>query len=471
MAIDQKALLQAIYDTIFDSLTATPSGVPAGPSMSRVGNYLSLNLVGNPVDPADFATPFSPTNPTGSLLTAENFARLVDVVPQLSPVYAPGGSVEQLYEEIVRANVQPPAPDPAGEAAYNRAYATLYRSELSPDGDFLPTPGYQVYLNRRNAYDTALMQYNATYRQYDLTNPDERRTWEIVRVPLAAAVDRAYRNLQLASPGVYITAESTVAQYQQSSLARIFTEARVAFEQSARETTLDPDNPNIRPTYHLSAPFPANWYDPAAATNFSAVTLTSNRMRLSEDSRFTRYSGRTGFWIFGASGSSSSEQYDLHSETTNMRLSFKFGVVQVRRLFWYRSQLLTLRGWSTAGRQPGDYSNGRAQDNPGVFPLLPTAFVVARDINISASWGSEDVHRASQSTSASASIGWGPFKLSGSYSSGQTVRQIQSSFDGTTLQVPGAQASSGASGSPVTSIPASCWTRAATASTLFCPAR
>jgi hypothetical protein len=169
----------------------------------------------------------------------------------------------------------------------------------------------------------------------DLSNPADRQQWEIQRIPLAVAVQRAYRNLQVASPGVYLTAEATVAQFSQSSIARLFSDARQVFEQTARETTYDPNLP-IRPTFHLNTASPPNWQDTAAAANFTAVTLNSTRMRLSEDSRFDRWSGSTSIWRFGVGASSSSEQYNLHAETTNMRISFKYAVVQVRRLSWYR---------------------------------------------------------------------------------------------------------------------------------------
>jgi hypothetical protein len=75
MAIDQKAMLQAVYDAIFDSLTTTPSGIGGGtPILPRAISYMSLSIPGNPIDPTQFANAWSPDNPNGSMWPAENFA-------------------------------------------------------------------------------------------------------------------------------------------------------------------------------------------------------------------------------------------------------------------------------------------------------------------------------------------------------------------------------------------------------------
>jgi hypothetical protein len=124
MAVDQQQLGQAIYDLIFDSLTLAPAGIP--PTASATSTMLSLSVPGLPLDPGEFVNPWTPMNPGGDPVTAENFAWLVDSVPEVSPVFTPNGSsVEAIYGEIVQANtpaaapsVPAPTPAPAPQPAH-----------------------------------------------------------------------------------------------------------------------------------------------------------------------------------------------------------------------------------------------------------------------------------------------------------------------------------------------------------------
>ncbi|MEU6821052.1 hypothetical protein ABZ921_10510 [Streptomyces atriruber] len=446
MAIDQKQLLQGIYDAIFDALTTTPSGIGGGqPILRRAQTYMSLQLPGNPVDPAQFANPWSPNNPTGSVAASENFATLVDPVPLMTPAYAVGGvSTDNVYGEIVRANVNPPPADPEGQKAYEKAFNLLFVDGQDFDQDGLPvtvkvdSPLYRNYKNKMQLYTAALLSYTTNFLQYDLSKPEDQRKWAILAPVLRAPVDLAYQDLQAASPGVVESALATLGQFQQSSLAGIFSRARQTYLQTRRGSLVDA---NI--FWHLCEAFPGNWFAESGAANFTALTLTSNRLRINEESRFARYGAgggiNLGLWRVGAAGSTERTQYSLHTETSNMNISFRFGRIEIRRR-WLDSSLTSLRGWSTAGRRPGDYSTGEISDkNEGIFSLLPTAFIVARDIKISADWGTTDLQRATQATSIRSSVGIGPFSLSGSYQNSSSTRRFASSFDGTTLTVPGMQ--------------------------------
>ncbi|WP_157882571.1 hypothetical protein [Streptomyces silvensis] len=446
MAIDQKQLLQSIYDAIFDALTVTPSGIGGGqPILRRASTYMSLQLPGNPVDSAQFANPWSPSNPNGSVAASENFATLVDPVPLLTPSYAVGGvSTDTVYGEIVRANVNAQQPDPEGQKAYEKAFNTLFVDGQDFDENGLPvtvkvdSPLYRNYKNKFQLYNAALLSYTTNFLQYDLSKPEDQRKWAILAPVLRAPVDLAYQDLQAASPGVVESALATLGQFQQSSLAGIFSRARQTYLQTRRGSLVDP---NI--FWHLCEAFPGNWFAESGATNFTALTLQSSRLRLNEESRFSRYGSgggiNLGLWRVGAAGSTERTQYSLQTETSNMTISFRFGRIEIRRR-WLDASLMSLRGWSTAGRRPGDYSTGEVNDkNEGIFSLLPSSFILARDIKISADWGSTDLQRATQSTSIRGSVGFGPFSLSGSYQNSSSTRRFASSFDGTTLTVPGAQ--------------------------------
>lgn len=116
MSVNQKQLLQSIYDLIFDTFTTPPSGAIAGRDAAAIRDktHLALLPVGNPIDVGQFANAWSPDNPTGSTAAAENFALLVDAIPSPLPIYLPSGnSVDTVYGEITGATPTPVPVNPA----------------------------------------------------------------------------------------------------------------------------------------------------------------------------------------------------------------------------------------------------------------------------------------------------------------------------------------------------------------------
>lgn len=79
----------------------------------------------------------------------------------------------------------------------------------------------------------------------------------------------------------------------------------------------------------------------------------------------------------------------LTPQTTNFQISCRFCLVNITRP-WFKSALLNLRSWYMFGAQAGDYASGTLDHNPGMFPMLPSAFLAIRDLKISAQWSAQD---------------------------------------------------------------------------------
>lgn len=100
----------------------------------------------------------------------------------------------------------------------------------------------------------------------------------------------------------------------------------------------------------------------------------------------------------------------VEATTEGFEISFRFCVVNITRS-WLNAALLNVKNWYLAGSKAGDYSTGTIENNPGMFPLLPTAFIAIRDLKITAKWDQQDLSNAAQAKS------FGPFDLrSGSFS-------------------------------------------------------
>ena len=93
------------------------------------------------------------------------------------------------------------------------------------------------------------------------------------------------------------------------------------------------------------------------------------------------------------------------STTTNgYSLSFKFCRVNISRS-WFKLALLSNKNWYMFNTATQEYSTGSADDNPGMFPLLPISFIAIRDLKITANWSQEDKKNLDRAVS------FGPFDL------------------------------------------------------------
>jgi hypothetical protein len=100
--------------------------------------------------------------------------------------------------------------------------------------------------------------------------------------------------------------------------------------------------------------------------------------------------------------------------TNGYSITFKVCRVNLQRP-WLKLALLSTRNWWMFDTPAGTYSTGATDNNPGLFPLLPTGLIVIRDLKITANWSQED--RANIGEAAS----FGPFDLQGATLSQNTL--------------------------------------------------
>lgn len=453
MAINQDRLMQAVYDAIYDSLT-TP---PRAPNGSSVGNgrpaanpnntILSLAFpVGLPIDASQFANAWSPLNTSGSVYAAENFATLTDDIPEVSSLYASTGrSVDTVYGQILSGvESDPPQPStPSARQAYEDAFNFLFIDGTDYDDQGRPvtvkvdSPAYRNYKNKLTLLSAAQSTYANNYLQFDFSDPADQRRWSILSPSLLAPVQISLADFEAARPDRVENALAIVRQYEGASVAGLFNQSRRTYDLTRQGSILQPGI-----FWHAAEAFPGNWFAESAAANFTDITIESRSLRINESSKYSSYRGgggfNAGFWRVRGGSSGEYSSYNLSTDTSRIKISFKFGRVEIRRR-WLDPSLFSLNGWRVVGRNEGAYSSGRFDTNGGVFPLLPVSMIVARDIKVYGEWGSADLARAASTTRSGGSVGWGPFSCSGSYHRSSSTRTFVSDFDSNTISVPGIQ--------------------------------
>ncbi|MGI4873108.1 MAG: hypothetical protein ACRYFX_18265 [Janthinobacterium lividum] len=435
-------VLNALYDRLFQAVTYAPDSQVAMFDKSTTFIQFAKNQA---LNPKDFANPVSPVNPNGSLNTSELFARMVDIQPALSSDYAPTTTkVSDTYQTIVGSANTKLQPDPAQKALYDQAYGYLNKTVTITDftgaatTSVQPTAIYNAYLTNKTAYTTALAAYRTAYLNYNLDVIKDQRAWQANEPMLANAVSSTYATWRAAGAAQVEQALAALASSINNIVSSAISSAQTGMQSNKMASSIGNPSP-----WYMAYATPTNWYDDSALPNFSTLTLTSDNLATTTSSSYTDYSAggsaSWGLWSVGGDASGHHEDAHYHMDANTFGLSAKIAVVQINRP-WLNDLLFKTQGWSLLGQGADKISNGTLQNNSGgLLPLIPTALIIARNIEITADWSSEDKQHVADSITTHASVGWGPFAVSGSYSHGSSSDSFASTFDGGTLKIPGMQ--------------------------------
>jgi hypothetical protein len=148
-----------------------------------------------------------------------------------------------------------------------------------------------------------------------------------------------------------------------------------------------------------------------------------------------------GFWSVEGGVHSESKTHDTTMTVDKFSLDFDMTQVQIIRP-WFYPEFFVNRGWTL---RPGEGwmfdqmpSDGATPPN-GLFVGYPMQMLFVRNVRITSSAFSEAYHQYSSEVGANASVGWGPFTLSGDYNHKESGDHYHSESDGATITVPGMQ--------------------------------
>jgi hypothetical protein len=426
MSINQEQMMQAVYDAIYNAISVTP---PGGQPSSAGSPILVMARPGLAVIPKDFTNAMGPANPGGLISSLQVFSEIIDPTPKFDAAYSPGPDLTESYGEVVHGQVDPMKPTEAQQKAYDEAIKLAWNEHHGESAAVI------AYRKALADYNAASQKYNSAYWEIDLSTGRGQRKWAAKAPPLRAGVTSAFSKLSATSPGQIENALATIAQFGASGGSVAINQAQQNYL-AAKMTGVTPGS-EFWPSYA----YPSEWMDPASDPAYSQVTISSRSLKLDKSSSYNAYSAGVsaswGLWSVDASSSGKFTHNKMNQDTSDLAVSFKFARVITSRP-WVNSGVFSLRGLTVGNRKAGAFSTGKADtSNVGICPLIIDSMIVAKDIDISASWSHEDSEFISKSIKASASVGWGPFKISGSYSHASSNETMNSTFDGTTLKLSG----------------------------------
>lgn len=431
----EKKVLESLYDRLYDAVTYSPAGKTPP---ENVYFQMTKNTV---LKPSDFANMVSPLNPKGDQRSTEAFSDMVDALPNPGPLW--GDSQKKLstfYSDTLAKAVTDSVPSADQKRTYDLAYKYLKKITQTPPDMYGKTKDkiedtdiVLDYNQKRKAYYTAVSGYRTLYNSYNLEKVKDQRAFNAASPPLQLLIDETWDAWERAGKAEVEDAQATMA-------TTINNAVRLAIEQAQRATALQFQLPRARgagtwlPSYGL----PTEW----AAKDLDGMKLTFNSTYLNKtsstqaDSYAAEASGSYG--LFHASGGVEGEhkRSSAHMDAQNLELEAELITVSIIRP-WFSPLLLGMNGWWVNGYNKNELSNGDGAK--GAVPLIPTGFVLAKNVKISGDFSTEDKKFISNSVAAKASGGWGPFSFSGKYGHSDSKEDFNSKLDGGSLEFPGLQ--------------------------------
>lgn len=381
---------EQILDELFSKINNIIMPVNPDASTPPMG-YVTMMLPGITVHEKDFDT----ATEEGK----KNLYRTMDRLPAVNKQYLDSGrSCSDMYQRILSA--QTPADDPEKakevEEEYNRAQKLL------------STDKYERYKKYRRAYDTAEGDYLCAMNDTDLT--DQERKVEMRRAK--RAMDEAWDDwTSLGYKGEIEDALATCARYLAFTPKAFFANAGKTFTRAKDgESGLYPVV--CTPSDWATNPDDLSWTEVVIKQGSSEAKLHNETKQIDSNFSTTFFSG---LWYASASGGyhDKVEKINTSSTVDKLGMSFEIARVNINR-DWFSSALLTIDGTTISGAKKGSLCSGSLAEAANcTFPFLPTAFVVARNINIYNEFSQEEEQfmNEAQSWSASAMVGYGPFSL------------------------------------------------------------
>eukprot|EP01084_Bolivina_argentea_P187205 322519_1 len=126
-----------------------------------------------------------------------------------------------------------------------------------------------------------------------------------------------------------------------------------------------------------------------------------------------------GLWSVSGGGNHSKDTHSEDTETANASVDMKYCRVNLSRP-WMNTGYMPSPDWYFGEFEAGKISQGSVSENSKDTNLTlssyPVSFILAKDITITAHFSKAHMDQIATATSGGASVGWGPFKIGGSFS-------------------------------------------------------
>jgi hypothetical protein len=414
---------------------------PDGKSAAFPKNIYFQMTKNTVLNPTDFADMVSPENPNGDQTKAEAFSGMVDALPKPGALWSDSTKkLSGVLGILAQANTDS-KPSESQKKDYADAYNFLNTTTKTKDykgnekSKVDPSDIAIAYDNAQSAYVAAVSGFRTAYNGYDLTKKEDQRAWN--------AAAPALQNLLNQTWQAWVRSGKDEVEGARAAMASTINDAvRFAIDETRRMLGAEYQLPSAtgQGTWFPSYALPTGWAQ--ADLRGSKLKFTSAYLNKTESTSAQTYgleaSGSYGLFRASVGVEGEYKTSNKHMDAQNLTLEAELIAVTIMRP-WFNPLLFGMNSWWVTGYNKNGLSNGDAANPQGDVPLIPTGFVVAKNVKVTADFSEEDKKFVSNAISTKASGGWGPFSISGKYGYSSSKEEFQSKFDGGSLEFPGLQ--------------------------------
>lgn len=435
----EQKVLSSLYDRLYDAVTYSPDGKSAA-FPKNIYFQMAKNTV---LNPTDFANMLRPGNPNGDQTTAEQFSAMVDALPNPGALWSDSGNkLSNVVSDILGMANTTNVPSQGQVDRYQKAYKYLTTEKTTTDMDgneitsIEPSDRAITYDNARSAYISAVAGYRTAYNGYDLTQIRDQREWNAAAPMLDNLVTQTWNGWSRAGKALIEQAQAAAASSINDAVSHAIGQAQVAVSPARHLPSSTPTGQPWLPSYAL----PTSW----ASTDLGGPKLKFSSAYLNQSASTQAHNygleAQGSYGLFHASVGVDGKYQESHShmEAENFTLEAELIAVNIMRP-WFNPLLFGMNDWYVNGYDRGAISNGDPANLAGKVPLIPTGFVLAKNVKLVADFSSEEKKHVESQLSTSVSGGWGPFTLKAKYGHSISNDEAQAKFDGGSLIFPGLQ--------------------------------
>ncbi len=323
--------------------------------------------------------------------------------------------------------------------ALKQAYDDAQAKLMDKDGN--PTPHYEAYMKYEDEWKSKVKSWHKAYADA-FTNPMKLQNWPIDGTTYHDDADEAMdRWVSFGFKQEIENAIATLAAQGTDPAIALIARAKKRFINSLTEFQSIGEIP-------YTMMLPNSWYDSDNDDGWTEYTSEDAHNESHYQSSSTSYGGgggfNVGFWSASGSFEHSESQSSMSMGGNDLEVSFKYCAVDIKRP-WLDSSMLNLKNWFLMGDyKKNAVSNGTMGQElpanaPAFFPSVVTGLILVKDLSIHwANW-QQDWSNSAETTSASVSVGWGPFAVNGHYDHHSERADFVADSSGETLTVHGIQ--------------------------------